>query len=136
MGDTNATVGEHYTYTAVAPDADHDQITYSLGLAPAGMVIDPTLGVIDWTPTASEVGFQNVDIRANDGNGNIATQYYTILVSPADVPPVITTTAPTPASWRAYTYLPGRCGFPREIHIQLRPGRRTATGMGITPAGS
>ena len=61
-GDTNATVGQQYTYTAVAADADHDQITYSLGLAQPGMVIDPTLGVIDWTPTANEVGFQNVDI--------------------------------------------------------------------------
>ena len=92
-GDTNATVGQKYTYTAVAADTDHDQITYSLGLAQPGMVIDPTLGVLDWTPTANEVGFQNVDIVANDGNGNIATQDYTILVSPADFPPVITTTA-------------------------------------------
>ena len=53
LGDTNATVGQKYTYTAVAADTDHDQITYSLGLAQPGMVIDPTLGVLDWTPTAN-----------------------------------------------------------------------------------
>ena len=106
--DPTAQVGQLYTYTAFATDADHDQITYSLGLAPAGMIIDPVTGVIDWTPAATEVGFQNVDIQANDGNGNIATQYYSIAVSPADSPPVITTTRacppPTPAS--AY-YVPG-----------------------------
>ena len=79
VGDTNATVGLKYTYTAVAADTDHDQITYSLGLAKPGMVIDPTLGVLDWTPSANEVGFQNVDIVATDSNGNIATQEYTIL---------------------------------------------------------
>ena len=89
----NATVGQKYSYPAVAADADHDQITYSLGLAPAGMIIDPTLGVIDWTPSATQTGFQNVDVQANDGNGNIATQYYSIAVSPADLPPVITTAA-------------------------------------------
>ena len=103
--DPTAQVGQVYAYTAFAADADHDQITYSLGLAPAGTIIDPVTGVIDWTPAATEVGFQNVDIQANDGNGNIATQYYSIAVSPADSPPVITTAAlPTGYPDVSYSY--------------------------------
>ena len=51
--DPTAQVGQLYTYTAFATDADHDQITYSLGLCAARHDHRPrSLGVIDWTPTA------------------------------------------------------------------------------------
>src|SRR5262249_21145636 len=42
--------GPPYTYQVVAHDADNDPLTYSLTTAPAGMTIDPSVGLIGWTP--------------------------------------------------------------------------------------
>jgi hypothetical protein len=46
-----------------------------------------------------------VDVVANDGKGNIFTQFFSLPVEPADLPPVITSTLPTPAyAGVTYTY--------------------------------
>ena len=81
-GDTNATVGQKYTYTAVAADTDHDQITYSLGLAARhGHRPDPGRARLD---TDRERGrFPERRHRGQRRRGNIATQDYTYRL-PAD----------------------------------------------------
>ncbi|RNC69894.1 MAG: hypothetical protein ED859_07070 [Desulfuromonadales bacterium] len=81
---TSAFVGVSYPYTVVATDANisqGDKITYGLPTAPAGMVINSTTGVITWTPTAAQVGPQNVVVHVSDTQGLFVTQSFTINVS-------------------------------------------------------
>ena len=91
-----ATVGLLYTYQVTATDPNAgDVLTFSLTTAPTGMTINPTTGVITWTPTAAQAPSQAVTVRATDGGGLFDTQSYSITVAatpPAPAPPVITST--------------------------------------------
>ena len=78
---TTATAGTAYTYDVEGSDPDADPLTYSLDTAPAGMTIDPLSGVIQWTPSPSQVGDQSVTVRVTDGGGLFANQPYTIAVA-------------------------------------------------------
>ena len=71
-----ATVGKLYAYDLKGSDPDNDPLVWSLDTAPTGMSIDPTLGTLRWTPTADELGSQNVVVRVIDGQGGFATQSY------------------------------------------------------------
>ena len=64
---TTATVGQPYSYDvdAVDPDAG-DTLTFSLTLAPTGMSINASSGVIQWTPAAGQVGANNVTVQVQD----------------------------------------------------------------------
>jgi RHS repeat-associated protein len=92
MPPTLAAVGLAYTYQVQASDADHDPLTFSLTALPAGMSINAGSGLIQWAPTAAQVGPQTVTAQVDDGQGGIAVQTYTVVVSatPPDQPPVIT----------------------------------------------
>jgi RHS repeat-associated protein len=82
---TSAFARLRYTYAAQATDADTgDTLTFSLPLAPAGMTIDLASGLIGWTPTANQIGDQNVTVRVQDGAENVALQKYVITVSQGD----------------------------------------------------
>jgi RHS repeat-associated protein len=89
---TEAAVGLAYTYQVQASNAEHDPLLFSLPAAPAAMTINATSGLIQWTPTTAEVGPQTVTVQADDGQGGVAVQTYTVVVSatPPDQPPVIT----------------------------------------------
>jgi RHS repeat-associated protein len=93
---TVGAVGEFYTYAVRASDPEGDPLSYFLATAPSGMMINPTDGLIRWTPGVAQVGTQAVVVRAEDGHGGFATQAYTLVVSPSaqDRPPVITSTPP------------------------------------------
>ena len=93
----SATVGQLYSYDVDATDPG-DTLTFALDVAPAGMTINASSGLIQWTPSASQVGANNVTVRVRDVGGLFATQSFTIQVvaaPPANRPPVITTTPPT-----------------------------------------
>jgi hypothetical protein len=82
-----------YSYDAEAIDPDGDALTYSLPVAPQGMVIDAGSGVISWTPTQAQSGPQAVTLRVSDGRGGSATQSFTVTVGAgANSPPSITST--------------------------------------------
>src|SRR5205085_1090953 len=88
---TKATIGQAYTYAVQASDVNGDPLAFTLATAPAGMTIDATSGLIQWTPDATQVGARIVEIRVEDGQGGAAGQTYTVVVSqPAqNAPPVI-----------------------------------------------
>src|SRR5262249_26745419 len=71
-------------------------ITYDLSLAPAGMVVDSASGLVAWSPTAAQVGSQNIVLRARNAGGGVGLQSFQVTVQPPDPPPVITSTAPAP----------------------------------------
>ena len=87
----NATQNVQYTYDVNATDANAgDTITYSLVTVPTAnqsavaMAINPTTGLITWTPSAAAAqsnGRVTFSVRATDNNGaNSATQSVTVRV--------------------------------------------------------
>jgi cyclophilin family peptidyl-prolyl cis-trans isomerase len=69
----NAVATKPYEYNAAHADEGQSGFQYSLANAPAGMTIDPTSGVISWTPTAQQVGSVTFGILATDAAGNTST---------------------------------------------------------------
>ncbi len=68
--------GFTYSYDVVARDPDGDDVTYSLDLAPPGMVIDAKNGRIVWQIPAGESGVHTVEIVATDAEGAQTRQRY------------------------------------------------------------
>ena len=82
---TGASPGHEYRIALLATDADFaDTFTWSLVDAPAGMTID-SFGVVSWTPSASDLGVERVQVVVTDSQGNTDTRVYELSV----VPPVI-----------------------------------------------
>ena len=67
-------------------------LTYALTTAPSGMTIDPASGLVQWTPTAAQVGPEAVALSVTDPLGGTATQTFTVVVAatPPVLPPTIT----------------------------------------------
>ncbi|MRR07560.1 MAG: hypothetical protein EG828_11620, partial [Deltaproteobacteria bacterium] len=94
---TSAYVGVSYPYTVAATDANisqGDKITFALPTAPAGMTIDSATGIINWIPTAAQVGSNNVVVQVTDNSGLYSQQSFTVTVNAA------TKTTPT-INWAA-----------------------------------
>ncbi|MFA6901566.1 MAG: S8 family serine peptidase [Gallionellaceae bacterium] len=85
---TTATEGSPYSYAVSASDADGDVLGYSLDVAPAGMSISASSGLIAWTPAVSQVGSQAVTVRVTDAGGLFATQSFAIAVAGLNVVPL------------------------------------------------
>jgi hypothetical protein len=62
-----AIAGVLYTYQIDVNDDSSERLVYSLILAPEGMTIDGSLGLVMWTPAESQVGEHDVSIRVSDG---------------------------------------------------------------------
>ena len=93
-----AHVGTNYTYDANATDPDGDTVTFSLPVAPAAMSIVGGSGLVQWTPTAGQVGAHPVRVLASDGQGNGAYQQFTVTVVSDNRTPLITSAPAGPAS--------------------------------------
>ncbi len=91
----NAPVLDPATNELVAPE-ELDVLVYELAVAPNGMKIDSTTGVITWTPGADDPGdFVPVRVRVSDGKGGTASQAFTITVLGIPAPPQIVSTPPS-----------------------------------------
>ncbi|HAM72380.1 MAG TPA: hypothetical protein DCM86_12120, partial [Verrucomicrobiales bacterium] len=83
------------TVTNLASDADlpPNLLTFALLSAPAGVVLNPTSGVLSWTPTEAQGPSTNtITLRVFD-NGTpslAATQSFTIIVTESNTPPSLT----------------------------------------------
>ena len=85
----SATEGTAYSYLVTATDPDPGVLTFSLDVAPVGMVIDSASGLTTWTPTASQAGTSHsVSVRVTDGTSLFATQTFSIAVARVNHPPV------------------------------------------------
>ena len=94
---TDATEGEQYVYdvNATDPDSISLTLTFSLDTAPTGMQIDPSSGLIEWTPANADVGDHSVTVRVTDEGGLFDTQSFVVSVAGVNEPPVITSDAIT-----------------------------------------
>ncbi len=78
---TRATWGTPYTYQVEAEDPDLDILEYTLLEAPEGMSLDPISGLIQWTPSGGQGGYQDVSLRVSDGRCGEDTQTFSIYVT-------------------------------------------------------
>jgi hypothetical protein len=99
---TLATVNQTYTYNVTATDPDGDTLTYFLIISPAGMTINSTTGLINWTPTST--GDYDVTVEVSDNGSPVksVTQSFAINVEeeqePTNHAPIITSTPDTTAT--------------------------------------
>jgi bacillopeptidase F len=96
---TTATEGSLYSYSVTATDADGDALGFSLDVAPAGMTIDASTGVIAWTPGSTQAGTHDATVRVTDAVGLSATQSFSVTVANLNQAPV--------ASGNAYSMTAG-----------------------------
>lgn len=92
---TQATVGGAYAYAATASDPDEDPLTWSVAQGPAGLIVNASTGLVQWTPNSQQEGEHPVTIRVEDPLGLGASQNFTITVGPPDnTPPVVSILTP------------------------------------------
>lgn len=65
---------------ATDPDVG-DVLTYSLPVAPEGMTINATTGLIEWTPTAGQQPTQDVEVKVDDGHNGSDMQSFPVTVA-------------------------------------------------------
>ncbi len=94
---TNLTIAElttlAVTNTATDVDTPPNALTFSLNAAPEGMTIDPTSGVIQWTPTETQGPSTNVVVVrvTDDGSPLLSdTESFAVVVTEANSAPVLT----------------------------------------------
>ncbi|MEN1727665.1 MAG: putative Ig domain-containing protein, partial [Pseudomonadota bacterium] len=79
-------IGGDYGSATTVVDPDGDSVSFSLLSAPAGLAVDPVSGLLTW-PNA-QPGQHSVIIQADDGQGGLATQSFTLFIGePATTPP-------------------------------------------------
>ncbi len=79
---TNANVGTALQYDLAHPE-EGNGLRYSFDSSPPGMSVNPTTGVISWTPLSTQVGPTTVDLRLTDPAGNFVVQQFGIVVAEA-----------------------------------------------------
>ncbi|OIO61638.1 hypothetical protein AUJ83_04470 [Candidatus Woesearchaeota archaeon CG1_02_33_12] len=84
----NAKEDELYYYDADAFDENEDVLTYSLLVAPNGMKINNTNGLVEWVPLDEQAGENNVTIQISDNFFNV-TQSFVISVQWVNDAPLI-----------------------------------------------
>jgi hypothetical protein len=83
-------VGQTLAVQAEATDPDPgDTVTFSLDHAPSGMTIDAQSGLIEWTPVASDLGQNDIVVRASDDRGQFDLEAFALNVVETNAPPVI-----------------------------------------------
>ncbi|MEO0804185.1 MAG: putative Ig domain-containing protein, partial [Cyanobacteria bacterium J06642_2] len=80
---TRAAANLPYGYAVVASDPEGDALDYRLTDAPEGMELDPSTGLISWTPSLEQVGTASVTVQVTDSLGAETLQSYEIAVTDA-----------------------------------------------------
>lgn len=76
-------LGGTFSFDMNASDANGDTATYTLVVAPAGMVINPSTGLISWVPGSVQTGTHLVIAQVDDGKGGVTTDTFTVTVNDA-----------------------------------------------------
>lgn len=77
-----STVGVAYTYILEATDADGDSLAITAQITPPWLSFDTATGMLTGTPTAADLGDNQVELNVTDGI-DLITQAFTIVVSAA-----------------------------------------------------
>ena len=73
-----------YQATRIDPADANDPPLWTLAAGPAGMAIDASTGLLEWTPTApqAQLGSAAAQVSVDDGDGGSDTQSFTLTVVP------------------------------------------------------
>src|SRR6186713_1544717 len=78
----SAAVGQKYTFTPSANDADQDSLTYSIESKPTWAMFDAKTGTLAGTPTASNIGsHENIIVKVTDGKITVALPEFSVTVT-------------------------------------------------------
>ena len=106
-------VGNAYSFTPTASDADGDALTFSITNTPAWATFSTTTGRLSGTPTAANVGTTaNIIIAAGDGKATTSLTPFSIQVTsavttPTNRPPTISgVPATSVVAGKAYSFAP------------------------------
>lgn len=104
--DLPAQLNQLFTYKISASDSDGDSLTYNLVTSPAGMVIDSATGLISWSPTTNDLGYNDVTVSVNDGQGGTVFVSFTVAVPLSGNETPTLTTIPDQVSYETilFTY--------------------------------
>ena len=108
---TSATVGQVYSFTPVADDADNDTLFFSIQNKPSWATFTAATGQLTGTPASTDVGTTtNIIITVGDQNTTATLPAFNLQVvatAPANRPPTITgTPATTVNAGSAYSFRP------------------------------
>lgn len=101
-------LGRTYRYQVAAIDPNGDPLTFSLIDNPSGLTITPT-GLVQWTPTATQLGAANVALHVDDGRGGFSTQSFAIKVATQlsnDPPQIVSLPLQSATAGNQYAYNP------------------------------
>jgi len=133
---TAAVVGVEYRYTVTATDANvGDSLTFSLDIAPDGMVINSASGLITWVSAIADAGTWQVRINVTDSKDYTLQSYnLTVIQAGMNNLPQISSFPPTKATVGvSYTYqirATDMDGDPLTYALRMAP-----TGMNVDPSG-
>jgi len=116
LSDQSATVGEAFSYTPTATDADGDTLSFVNYWVPNGLSFDTATGTISGTPTAR--GDYTIEITAQDGQGGEDKKSFILAVAPVASDPDFVSPTPSQGSTHA-TY---DVGTAFSITIKAEPG--------------
>ena len=74
-------MGQSYTYTLQATASDSATVSYLLVSGPVGATLDPSSGVLSYTPALTDPGTDAFEVRAYDSRGSFADQRWALTVS-------------------------------------------------------
>ncbi len=82
LSDVSIEVGQLLSLTVGATDPDGDAVTYDAEPLPSGATLNATTGVLQWTPSAAQLGTHSLQVTASDGQLT-ASQSLTMTVTAA-----------------------------------------------------
>ena len=88
-----ASVGSPYSFAVSASDPEGGAVSYQLRRGPTGMTVDAITGVVNWTPTADQLGTVVVTFAAFDGAGAAGVLSFELSVLSANHAPTIVSRA-------------------------------------------
>jgi hypothetical protein len=115
-----AKVGVPYAYDAEA--AGTPAPDWSLTQAPAGMTVEAATGMVSWTPSAAQLGTQQVTLRAANSRGYDEQSFPVLVQEAGGRPPKITSTPPADVNaGEQYIYSLTASGTPAATYSILTP---------------
>ena len=122
---TTAQFNATYSYQVTTDQPSGTQLHYQLAQGPAGMTVNEDTGLLTWVP--DQTGNFDVTINVSNACGGSAGQTFTITVSNANQPPVITSTPVTAGQvGTAYNY---------DVNATDADGDTLNYNLAVAPAG-
>ena len=128
---TSVTVGNAYSFTPSAADADQDTLGFTIANRPSWAAFDTATGRLSGTPTSANAGtFGGIVITVSDGKANASLTAFSITVNaaPNRAPTISGAPATSVTAGNAYNFQPNAAdadGNTLSFSIQNKPSWAT-----------